>query len=657
MSGGRSRPTPGQLDRFLGREGTWEVLIGLVAVALFAPTVGYGWVFDDQMEIVLNPLIRSLSNLPAIFSTTVWAGSGMETYLYRPLALVTYSLNHMVSGLAPWSYHLFNVLLHAGTSVLVFRVGRLWGLPVLAAGLGGLIFAVHPVHVEVVAAVFGRKDLLAGFFTLAMVLLHGPAVRRGGWRLALPVLAYAGALLSKEVGVVGIALVAAQDWLLTKDRSRLARDGRTAGLYVGYVATLLAYVLVRNRITGGVGVPDTFYMDNPLVVAPLGVRLATALAVIGKGLALQAFPLTLSPDYSFDAIPVVGSILDWRFLGTVTLLAAGAWALSRAGSPLPQEIPVGGERAEGELDHDGVLRSPSALLLLAALYFISVLPTANILVTVGTIFGERLVYLPSVAFSLLVGIGVAWLAGGISEGPDGAGPWAGKIRRLGAFGGALWIGAIAIQAIAYSRAWDNDIALFRYAVASVPNSTKANHKLGEELLRVGEVGPSLPYLRRALEIAPDNEFAAGTLAGARRRLAQQYLPPDPGSTPPPLPADPEILYVLGQMSRERGDLEEAERLWRKALEADPNHAPSQRDMGAARLIQGDTAAAIEHLQAAIRLDPSMARAWFGLSQVYVAKGRNREARRALEAFIDAAGTRFPDQVRWARETLSRLPFD
>jgi hypothetical protein len=81
----------------------------------------------------------------------VRAGSGMETYLYRPLALATYAANHMVSGLAPWSYHLVNVLLQAGISVMVIRIGRLWGLSVLAAGLAGLIFAVHPIHVEVVA--------------------------------------------------------------------------------------------------------------------------------------------------------------------------------------------------------------------------------------------------------------------------------------------------------------------------------------------------------------------------------------------------------------------------------------------------------------------------------------------------------------------------
>lgn len=568
---------------FLNRQGVWEAVVALVAVALYARTVGFGWIYDDQMEIVLNSFVHSFRNLPLIFSTTVWAGSGMETYLYRPLPLATYAANHLISGLAPWSYHLVNVLLHAGVSVMVVRVGRLWGLSVLASGLAGFIFAIHPIHVEVVAAIFGRKDLLAAFFTLAMVLLHGPAVAQGGWRTAMPVLAYACAMLSKEVGAVGLVMVAGQDWFLSQDRSQLTRDGRRARLFVAYAATFLAYVLVRNWVTGGVGVPDTFYMDNPLVQAPLGIRIATALALIGKGLALQVLPLAQSPDYSFNAIPLVESPLDPRFLGTLGLLALLGLGLLKGRSRKP------------------------ALTVAALWYFVAIFPTANLLILVGTIFGERLLFLPSAAFCLVVGLAGA---GAIGQRP-----------RLASIMISLWLGALALQTLRYSGAWDSDISLFRTAVISVPNSTKANHKLGEELLRAGELGPSLPFLRRAMEIAPDNQFAAQTLAQARQQVIRRYLPMDPGSHPPtPPPADPEILYLLGQVSRERGD----------------------------------TAQALHHLQAAVELDPEMASAWFSLGRLHLARGDSTGARRALEAFVRNAGTRFPQEVAWAQNALGQL---
>lgn len=640
----------------------WELAIVLASVGVFAPTMAFGWVYDDQMEIVLNPLIRSLANLPTIFRTTVWAGSGMETYLYRPLALATYALNHIVSGLAPWSYHLVNVLLHAGSSIMVFRLGRIWGLPVLAAGVGGVLFAVHPVHVEVVAAVFGRKDLLAGFFVLAMVLLHSSAVTRGGWRLALPAVAYALAMLSKEVGVVGVAFVAAQDWFLSPDRSRLARDGRRAGLYVAYLAVLLIYVLVRNGVTGGVGVPETFYFDNPLVAAPIGSRLATAVAVIGKGLALQLLPVTLSPDYSFDAIPLVRSLLDWRLLGTLTFFALVGWGLFRLRAGAPGASPLGASSDAEGTDRPIFARAfPGFSVLVVALlwYLLSLLPSANILVTVGTIFGERLLYLPSVAFSLLVGGVVAWMVGGgpsPTQESTGAGPLLRWIRPVAIGVAALWSCAILLQTVAYSRAWKDDVSLFRHAVASVPNSTKAHHKLGEELLRAGDVGAALPHLRRALEIAPDNAFAANTLGMARRQLARLYLPPEPGASPPsPPPADPEILHALGEMSRSRGDLRGAEAYWRTALASDSTHALSQADLGVLHLLHGDTLTALHHLQAAVRLNPDMTNGWLSLGRLYLARGDNQEAREALAAFIRLAGTRFPDQVRWAREAMDGLP--
>jgi tetratricopeptide (TPR) repeat protein len=636
----------------------WEILVAAAATALFARTVGYGWVYDDQVEIVLNPLVRSLSNLPTIFGTTVWAGTGMETYLYRPLALASYALNHVVSGLDPWSYHLGNVLLHAGTSVLVFALGRRWGLSTLGAGLGGLIFAVHPVHVEVIAPVFGRKDLLAGIFTLVMVLLHDPAARRGGWRGPLPVLAFALALLSKEVGAVGLPLVAAQDWLLSPNRSRLLQDRRRATLYVGYLATFLAYVLVRNRVTGGVGVPDTFYMDNPLVLAPLGVRLATATAVIGKGVALQALPLGLSPDYSFNAIPLVRSPADPRLLGTLLLLAVLTWTAVRirkggieAGTSGSEPPPPGRS-----------VRLSRLFPLLAAWYLIALLPTANVLVTVGTIFGERFLYLPSVAFCLLVGgalggfaetlrkAGTAW-----PNGPVRRAPWSSGTASVALSLAGMWILVLALQTAAYTRVWSDDIRLFRHAVASVPTSTKANHKLGEELIRDGQIGPALPYLRQALRIAPDNEFASRTLARARRRVEEEYRPCSPGERPGPVPSHPALLHLLGQTCWERGDMAEARRYWEGALKADSDYALARRDLGNLALVQGDTASALLHLQVAVRTDSTLARAWFSLARIQLNRSNEGEARRALRAFLEAARGRYPEQERWAREILAGLP--
>lgn len=223
-------------------------------------------------------------------------------------------------------------------------------------------------------------------------------------------------------------------------------------------------------------------------------------------------------------------------------------------------------------------------------------------------------------------------------------------------GAGLWFGFLLLQTQSYTDAWSDDIALFRRAVVSVPNSTKANHKLGEELLRAGDLGPSLPFLRRALEIAPDNAFAARTLEVARQQVVRLYLP---SNTQGPIPArptnDPEILYFLGVANRERGNLTDAGRFWEAAVTADPNHVPSLGDLGALRLAQGDTTAALGHLREAVRLDPSRAGSWFLLGRVYLADGDVDSAREALDAFVESAGSRSPAEVVWAQEALARLP--
>lgn len=462
----------------------WSAAVAAAALLVYAQTLGHGWVFDDQMEVVLNPFVQSWEHLPRIFSSTVWAGSGMETYLYRPLGQLTFLVNHGISGLEPWSWHLVNVLLHAGISVLVLRLGVRWGLPVAAAGVGALLFAVHPVHVEVVAAVHGRKDLLATAFVLGVALAHPRAREESGpWVLAA-VLLLAGAVLSKETGVMAVAVVAAGD-LLSRRRREILRAPGTRALYAAYGATLLLYLLVRIRVTGGLGVPETAFWDNPLVGAAPGIRLATALAVVGQGVGTLLVPAVLSPDYSYAAIPLAQGLLDPRVLGAVALMAGAVWAAWR----LRERAPWVG--------------------VAVAWYGLTLLPGSNLLVLVGTIFGDRLLYLPSVAFCIAVGAGLHTLLAGRGRQ---------RGRAVALAGIVLLVAGLSLRTVQYGAAWSDDVALFSWAVEAVPNSTKAHHKLGEELLRAGRAAEALPYLDRALEIAPDNIYAAATREQALRRL-------------------------------------------------------------------------------------------------------------------------------------------
>ncbi|OGU05037.1 MAG: hypothetical protein A2W29_10445 [Gemmatimonadetes bacterium RBG_16_66_8] len=432
----------------------------------------------------------------------------------------------------------------------------------------------------------------------------------------LPILAYGGALLSKEVGAVGVALVLALDWLAPAERDGRspARDRRLLGLYLAYVLVLLAYLLARFTVAGGLGVPDTHFIDNPLVAVPIGQRLGTAIVVVAYGLRLLVAPFPLSPDYSYDAIPLVRSVTDPRLIVAVALLVLIFWGLAHR-------------------------RARATIVPLAVLWYaITLLPSSNLPFTIGTVFGERLLYLPSVAFCLVVSWGLVAVSG--------------RRRTAWVAAGAVVL-ALAIQTIRYSAAWSDNLALFRWATASEPRSSKAHHKLGEAFYRAGSLGPGIASLRRALQIAPENEFARTTMTTVTRRIGELYAGDSLSGAAPP-EADAEILYVLGQTSRERGRPEEAGRYWEAALARDPGHAESLADLGVLALARADTARAVTLLTRATEAGHGVASPWFNLGAVYLARGDRERARVALQRFVTLAERNYPREVAWARSALAAL---
>jgi tetratricopeptide (TPR) repeat protein len=194
-------------------------------------------------------------------------------------------------------------------------------------------------------------------------------------------------------------------------------------------------------------------------------------------------------------------------------------------------------------------------------------------------------------------------------------------------------------------------------VAAAPASTKAHHKLGEELLRAGELGDALRSLDLALEIAPGNVFAEETLGVARQAVAERWLAPgrgDPGDgVPPGVPRDADILYTIGTIRRQRGEPEAAEACWRAALEVDPRRAATLGDLGAARMEAGDFGEAERLLEGAVEARPRLAPPWFNLGRLRLERGDAAGAFEALERFVELAGGRYPSEEAWARGVLAR----
>jgi len=587
----------------------------VVAAAAYLPTLANGFAFDDDVVIVRNRLLASLARLPELLGSTEWTGAGLAVRAWRPLTALTYALNHAAAGLAPWPWHLVNLLIHAAVAAAVAALGRTWGLSVRAAGLGALLFALHPIHVEPVANVVGRKDLLAAGFVVAMALGHRWAGRGGGWRVLAPAGAFLAACLSKEVGVVGVGLVALQD-LLRPDTDRPGARGR--GLYAAYLAVaggyLVAYRAVTGDLTAGLEVP---FIDNPLAYVGAALRVASALVVMGEGLLLQLTPWRQSPDWSFPAIRPLASMASPALVLAVAALAAwavaGLWLWRRRGRSLP--------------------------LLALGWYLLALLPASNLLFASGTAFGERLLYLPSVAVALLGGAGLeAALA---------------RWRAPATVAAALLLAALGLATVRYELAWRDDPTLFAWAERHGRPSAKVALRLGQLRLAGGDPGGALEPLGRAAQLLPGYHRTELALGSAYRTLGQLDLARAHLEVAHRLErGDAATLGEMGRLARDGGDLVAAERWWREAAAADPGLAATWDDLGTLALVRGDLEAARSSLARAVALDPGLVSAWYNLGLVARAQGDRPGARAAFERFLALAGPSYPDQTAEVRRWLA-----
>ncbi|MDP3937502.1 MAG: hypothetical protein Q8R92_05125, partial [Deltaproteobacteria bacterium] len=364
----------------------WVILLVFLAGALvYANSLTNGFTFDDKVIVETNEKIRSLDRLPEIWTTPYWP-SHRYIQNYRPLTLTTYALNYAVHGVAPLGYHLVNVLLHALVSAMVVILALRLGVTLAGAALAGLFFALHPIHTEVVAGVVGRAELLASLAYIGGFLLwlryreHG-RVRDLAWLIAVFVLGN----LSKEHVVVLPAVILGAELALHRFRDPEG-NRRVVRAFLACAAAGFLVFLLRNWATGTPFAGNL--LAHPVTAGmlygePALVRFLTFLKVLQEIARLLLFPITLSPDYNYNQIPIprgfetavaAGAVV----LGIGVIVAIRAWSVPRR----------------------------FAMTAWAALTYF---PISNLLVPVPLLLAERTLYIPSIALAVLAG---DWLAGG-----------------------------------------------------------------------------------------------------------------------------------------------------------------------------------------------------------------------------------------------------
>ena len=528
----------------------------LLAVALlaYANTLANQFTLDDNVYIQGNPMTTDFA-VAKLFTPTAFNS------IFRPLTFATFALEWAIEGSHPFGYHLVNLLLHAVVALLLYLTlcKLLEPMPRgdIVAFVAALLFAVHPIHTEAVASISCRSELLAMGFLLAAWSLHMED------RPVFAALAFVLALLSKESALAFVPLVFIGDYARGKWKPRLR--------YASFVIASAAYLGVLWKVEGGrFGAPGVPFLDNPLLHLPASLRIPNALRIAWKYVWLQVYPVSLSSDYSYNAILLYGKWSKSALAVIGALLVIGLWAWA-----------FWTRRKEW--------------FLAVTIYLAGFAVTANVLMPTGTIMGERLAYLPSAGFCLLLALLWLYLEG--------------RERRLAWGLLAVIIVAFGTRTMLRNRDWHDNFTLFSADVKAVPGSAKVHSNLGTQYYALGQLDEAGKQFNIALSIYPDLAEAFGykALIASRNgddRQARQWLEKALSLTSRASPNYPVMAVNLAALEMKMGANDDALKLLDQEIAESPRTSGAWSNRAVVHYQRGDVASARSDAEMALHLDPS-----------------------------------------------------
>lgn len=511
---------------------------------------------------------------------------------YWPVVYTSFWLEHKLWGLAPLGYHLVNALLHLANTLLAWRLLAVLAVP--GAWAAAAIFAVHPLHVESVAWIIERKDLLSTLFYLCAALAW---IRPAGPRLLAAAALLAAALLSKSMAATFPAALLLWYWWRGQWPSLREAAGLALLFAVALSITLadLAYYTAREPLA-------------------LGYSFAERVQIAAHALWFYAgkllWPADLAVIYPHWEIGVAN---------------AGAWLYVLAAAAAAALLWFGRHR---------IGRAPAAA---AAFFAVTLAPSLGFVD-----YGFMQFSFVADRFQYLAGLGpIALVAGACAF-------CAARRDYLKAAAPAALAAAVAaLGAVTWHQAglYRDGIALFEHVVAHNPTARHAHANLGSEYMNAGRNEEGLAALRIAVELSPEHAGGFFNLGLAYQRL--ERLEESEEAVRRALQLDPrhrQARHSLGELLRGQGAHEAAAEQYRKALETDPDYALAHGGLGQSLFQLGRHEEAVEALDRAVALgiEPFTART-FGLiaAQALARLGRMAEADRRIAAVAAQA----PDDVR------------
>lgn len=595
----------------------------LVAFLLYANTLGHDYAFDDFSVIKENYVVKQgVEGIPTLLNTHYrygyWNTPGT---LYRPVSLILFALEWEIAPDQAWLGHLMNVLLYAVTAYLLFfSLLRLLGSSrILIVFLVTLFFIAHPLHTEVVANIKSRDEILSLLFSLSALyaLLRYLEKSQAAW-LALSLGTFTLAMFSKESSITFLAVFPLALYFFRDFPLR-----RVFVLGAAFLIPVGLYLLARQAVIGNLGGLEgqVSILDNLLNNKAAGFpeRTATAVKILGLYLWKLLVPYSLVSDMGYNQIEL-SSWGDWR-----VLLSAVSW------------LAIAGLAFRGFLK-----KNPYSF---AAWYLIATISIfSNLIIMIGSSYGERFLYLPSLGFCFALGFGLFHLFQiPKNEKKDDLSTFWKKGKP------AFWVAIpilllYSVITIQRNPDWKDSYSIYRADVVKAPNGAKAHYHYGLELVKKGLkaeresekqdwLSQAQAEFERALEIHPKygDAFAQLGLNYYRRKqydLAmenyQRSLEHKPNNAT--------AYNNMGIIFFETRQLEKAKEVYQKAVELDPRYVDALRNLGVIHAINKEFDQAITYFRQALQYEPENATLNFYIGSAYTDKGEPEKG----EAFLEKA---------------------
>ncbi len=483
------------------------ILLGIIAFLLYANTLGNGYVLDDFTVIKNNAIItKGMQAILEIFGTPYRRG-WFESHndLYRPLSLAMFATEWQIGGGSPWPGHFMNILVFAGGVIFLFLfLDKLFeGKRTAVAFLAALLFALHPIHTEVVANIKSRDELLCFFFAflslnMFMDYLKGDKMKH----LVLGALCFFLSFLSKET-VISFIGVIPFIFFFYRNEDKAKSIKITAAAAIVTVLFLGIRYAVLSKYDANTS-SEVVFMDNILAKPPSAIAaFATELLILGKYMKMLFVPYPLICDYSYNSIPFTTLGDPFVILSLVAYAGLGVYGIYR------------------------LVKTPKDPYAFAILFFMATIALfSNIPFLIGAAMAERFLFFASAGFCLAIAMLVVQFLG--------SGVWDMPVLQTGKVMGVAVPVCLVFAGIVFNRnkEWLDNPTLFRADVVNAPNDARLNYYLGTELVtenaaREGNpvvrnqiINEGMTYLRKAIEVYPIYDDAHAALGDAYFKINQ-----------------------------------------------------------------------------------------------------------------------------------------